>query len=62
MKQRDRYAVFERIPQKGKYHDGVMMGYYKSSEEAEQARIKYGYTSDNYYVDKITSHPFRKER
>jgi hypothetical protein len=27
--------------------------YHEMKEEAEQARVKYGYGDDNYYVDKL---------
>ena len=53
-KDRELYAVFEREPQKGPTPNGVVMGPYFSEEEAEQAKIKYGFISDNFYVDKCT--------
>ena len=45
------FAVFERTPAHGSEENGVIMGPYNTKEEAEAARVKYGYTSDNYYVD-----------
>ena len=53
-KDREQYAVFEREPQKGPTPNGVVMGPYFSKEDAEQAKIKYGFISDNFYVDKYT--------
>ena len=45
------FAVFERIPAHGSEENGTILGPFNSKEEAEAARVKYGYTSDNYYVD-----------
>ncbi len=47
----EQYAVFEREPQKGPTPNGIVMGPYFSKEEAEQAKIKWGFISDNFYVD-----------
>jgi len=33
--------------------NGVILAPYNTKEEAEQARVKYGYGDDNYYVDKL---------
>ena len=33
--------------------NGVMIAPFWSKEEAESARVKYGYGDDNYYVDKL---------
>lgn len=49
----DRYAVFEKEPQKGPIPNGVVLGDYNTREEAEQAKVKYGFISENFYVDKI---------
>jgi len=54
---RERYAVFEKEPQKGPIPNGVVLGDYNTKEEAEQARVKYGFISDNFYVDKIIYKP-----
>lgn len=45
------FAIFERIPAHGSEENGVIMGPYNTKEEAEAARVMYGYTSENYYVD-----------
>jgi hypothetical protein len=48
--QKEQYAVYEKVPAHGSEVDGVILAPYKSKEEAEQARHKYGYSSDNYYI------------
>jgi len=50
---RERYAVFEKEPQKGPIPNGVVFGDYNTIEEAEQ----YGFISENFYVDKIIYKP-----
>ena len=52
-KKKEQFAVFEREPAHGKDKDGVILAPYNTEEEAEQARVKYGYGDDNYYVDKL---------
>ena len=47
------FAVYEKEPRHGKDKDGVILEPFNTKEEAEQARIKYGYGDDNYYVDKM---------
>jgi len=59
-KPKDRYAVFEKEPQKGPIPNGVVMGSYPSREEAEQAKIRWGFISDNFYVDKINQNKDEK--
>lgn len=49
----NQYAVYEKTPAHGSEVNGVILGPFKSEEEAEKAREKWGYTSENYYVDKI---------
>jgi hypothetical protein len=48
---KEQYAVYEKEPAHGKDKDGVILAPYNTKEDAEQARVKYGYSSDNYYVD-----------
>jgi hypothetical protein len=45
------YAVYEKTPAHGSKEHNVILAPYKTKEEAEQNRIKYGYNTDNYYVD-----------
>jgi len=45
------YAVYERIPAHGSKVNGIILAPYKSKEDAQQAREKYGYNTDNYYID-----------
>jgi L-fucose isomerase-like protein len=51
---KEQYAVYEKVPAHGGEINGVILGPFKTKEEAEQVRQKYGYTSDNYYVDILT--------
>jgi hypothetical protein len=48
---KEAYAVYEKEPAHQKDKNGVILAPYNTKEEAEQARVKYGYGSDNYYVD-----------
>lgn len=50
---REQFAVYEKEPMHGKDKNGVILAPYNTKEEAEQARVKYGYDNDNYYVDKL---------
>ena len=45
------YAVHEKSPAHGSKEHNVILAPFKTKEEAEQNRIKYGYNTDNYYVD-----------
>ena len=45
------YAVYEKSPAHGSKEYNVILSPFKTKEEAEQSRIKYGYNTDNYYVD-----------
>ena len=45
------YAVYEKSPAHGSKEHNVILAPFKTKEEAEQNRIKYGYNTDNYYVD-----------
>jgi len=56
-KPREQYAVFEKEPQKGPIPNGVVMGNYNTREEAEEVRVKYGFISENFYVEKIILKP-----
>jgi hypothetical protein len=47
----EQFAVYEIIPQHGSEPNGVILGVFKTKEEAEEMRIKYGYGGENYYVD-----------
>jgi hypothetical protein len=56
MKQKTRkkmYAVYEKEPAHGSQKDSIIMGPYKTKEEAKEVGEKYGYHGDNYYVDII---------
>lgn len=50
---REYFAVYEKIPAHGATPDNIILGNYNTKEEAEIDRKKYGYSSDNYYVDNI---------
>ena len=50
---KEHFAVYEKTPAHGNIKNGVILAPYNTKEEAESARIKYGYSSDNYYVDII---------
>ena len=52
----DKFAVYEKVPAHGSEINGLIFGPFNSKEEAEEARQKYGYSSDNYYVDKFVYH------
>lgn len=45
------YAVYERTPTHQNEINGVILAPYKTLEEAEKDRQKFGYGNDNYYVD-----------
>ena len=45
------YAVFEKVPAHTNKPDSVILAPYKTIEEAKSAMIKYGYNTDNYYID-----------
>ena len=49
---KEQYAVYEKEPAHGKDKDNIILAPFNTKEEAEQTRLKYGYGSDNYYVDK----------
>jgi len=53
MNLREQYAVYEKVPAHGSEANGIILGPFKSEEDAQQAREKYGYNTDNYYVDII---------
>lgn len=45
------YAVFEKVPAHTNKPDSVILAPYNTKEEAQFDRVKYGYDTDNYYVD-----------
>lgn len=49
----ERFAVYEKEPAHQNEKNGVILEPFNTKEEAEQARVKYGYGDNNYYVDKI---------
>lgn len=53
LKMRKQFAVYEREPAHGKDENGIILAPYNSKDEAEAARIRYGYISDNYYVGEL---------
>lgn len=50
---REQYAVYEKVPAHGGQINGVILAPYNTEQEAQVAREKYGYNTDNYYVDKL---------
>lgn len=50
---REIYVIYEKEPAHGSEKDGIIMGPFKTKEDAEEAGLKYGYHGDNYYVDKL---------
>lgn len=53
MSKRKQFAVFEKTPAHGSEVDGIILGPFNTEEEAIEEGNKYGYNSDNYYVDEI---------
>jgi len=49
---KEQYAVYEKVPAHGSEANGIILGPFKTQELARLS-AEYGYTSDNYYVDKI---------
>ena len=47
------FAVFERTPQFSSAEFPLVFGPYRSVQEAEEAREKYGLISENFYVARI---------
>lgn len=56
MNKREQFAVFEKVPAHGSEVGGIILGPFNSEEEATEAGNRYGYNTDNYYVDKIKSY------
>jgi hypothetical protein len=50
---KEQYVVYEKVPAHGSEVNGIILGPFKTQELARLSAEKYGYTSDNYYVDKI---------
>lgn len=55
---KEQFAVYEKEPKHGKEKNGIILAPFNTKEEAEQAKINYGYTSDNYFVDKIKNYNY----
>jgi hypothetical protein len=47
------FAVFERTPQFSSAEYPLLFAPYRSAQEAEDARVKYGLTGENFYVARI---------
>lgn len=56
MSKRKQFAVFEKTPAHGSEVNGIILGPFNTEEEAIEEGNKYGYSSDNYYVDEIKSY------
>jgi hypothetical protein len=52
-KQKEMWAIYEKEPSHGSQKNGIIMGPFKTKEEAEEVGDKYGYHGKNYYVDII---------
>jgi hypothetical protein len=50
---RVQYAVYEKVPAHGGQINGVILAPFNTEKEAQDAGEKYGYNTDNYYVDKL---------
>lgn len=50
---KEQYAVYEKEPAHGSEVNGVILAPFDTKEDAEQAKTKYGYNTDNYYVDNM---------
>lgn len=50
---RKQFAVYEKMPAHGKEEKNVILAPFNTKEEAEEAGKKYGYNTDNYYVDEL---------
>jgi signal peptidase I len=50
---KEQFAVYEIEPAHGSIKNGIILGPFKTREEAETIRLKYGYSGDNYYVDNM---------
>jgi hypothetical protein len=50
---KEQFAVYEKKPAHQKDVNGIILAPYNTKEEAEKAGTKYGYSGDNYYVDKL---------
>lgn len=47
------FAVFERTPQYCSAEHPLLLGPYKSEVEAAEARVRYGYDRENFYVAQV---------
>ena len=50
-KKKEQFAVYEKEPAKGKDNNTVILAPYNTIKEAENAKKRYGYNNNNYYVD-----------
>ncbi len=50
---KEQFAVYEKKPFHGKEENGVILAPFNTKHDAEQARLRFGYNNDNYYVDKV---------
>ena len=48
-----KYYVLEKLPQKSNMNDPIILGPYLFFDQAEEARIKYGFVSENFYVKEM---------
>lgn len=51
MNTQKQYAVFEKIPAHTGKPNSVILAPYKTIEDAKSDMVKYGYNTDNYYID-----------
>ena len=49
----EKYAVYEKTPAHGSEINNIVLASFNTEKEADDARKKYGYGGDNYYIDKI---------
>lgn len=47
------FAVYEKKPTHGSEEHNIILAPFASKEDAEVYRKKFGYDTDNYYVDKL---------
>lgn len=50
-----KFGIFEKEPRQNALPNKIIMGPYRTPEQAEEHRKKYGYDNDNYYVAQIGS-------
>jgi hypothetical protein len=57
---KEQFAVYEIEPAHGSIKNGIILGPFATREEAESARLKYGYSGDNYYVDNMNKEKYNQ--